>query len=129
VLLAMVGNSNGDTLSRTQTNYVGSGQAPDTSESVVAFPLPSTGGNLTGFQVQQRGGSNSGGGTQSYTYTLMRNGTAVAGISCQISENSTSCSSAGSIAVAAGDVVSLRAAPSGNPTARSVTWAFVITPP
>ena len=126
--MVVVGNSNGQNLNTSNSRYVGIGQAPANNESTVAFPLP-VGGTLSGLQVRQNGDSNNGGGTQTYTYTLMRNGSAEGAITCAISETATACSSAGTLGVSAGNTVSLRAGPSSNsPTARSVTWSFVITP-
>jgi len=123
--VAIVGNSGGNSLSATQIRYVGLGQAPDGTNSNVAFPVP-VGGTVSSLQVFQNGASGNG---NTYTYTLMVNGAAVGALNCAITGNSaTSCSSSGTSTLAAGDTVSLRAAPSSNPSTRAVAWSVVITP-
>ncbi|HOZ94603.1 MAG TPA: hypothetical protein PK242_11070, partial [Ottowia sp.] len=108
------------------TRYIGVGTIDD-SEAKVAVPLP-IGGTIGGLRVFQSGTAGSG---NSWTYTLFVNGSAVGAVSCSISGNAaTTCSSAGTVAVSAGDRVALRVAPSSLPsTGRAAGWSFTITSP
>lgn len=133
-LVLVMGNSNGQSLATNNTRYVGVAQPPSTNQATVAFPIP-VGGTLSNLQVRLSGSPNNGSGTQTYTFTLMRNGAQIGAIACSIQETADSCSSAGTLSVTAGQTLSLRSAPSRSggmgtnwPTARSVTWSFAITP-
>ena len=111
--------------------YIGIGHS-GLSEPKAAVPLP-IGGTIGGLRVFQSGTSGSS-NSQSYTYTLIVNGSPIGAVSCAISGNSqTACSSSGTTSVSAGDRVSLRVEltsfpniPSGG---RTVGWSFTITSP
>lgn len=108
------------------TRYIGVGNIDD-NEAKVAVPLP-IGGTIGGLRVFQSGTAGAG---NSWAYTLFVNGSAVGAVACTISGNSaTTCSSAGTVAVSAGDRVSLRVAPSSVPSgSRAAGWSFTITSP
>jgi hypothetical protein len=140
--MLVIGNSNGMNVANSgglgggttgPTNYVGLGLAPSNSISEVAFPLP-IGGTLGNLQVRLNGSPNNGSGTQTYTFTLVRNAAPIAAIECSISENANSCSSTGTTNVDAGTQIALRSVPSRSsggaswPTAREVIWSFSVTP-
>jgi hypothetical protein len=114
------GNTGANNLSASSTVYtslIATGSTPNTT---------STNGNATvncaatlgSVTVTLTTAPNSGGSTQSYTFTLMVNG--VAGNSCTISEASTSCSITG-VALAVGNTVNVRIVPSGTPTVTPVS--------
>lgn len=111
--------------------YIGIGHV-DFIEAKAAVPLP-IGGTIGGLRVFQSGTSGSS-NSQSYTYTLIVNGSPMGAVSCAISGNSqTACSSSGTTSVSAGDRVSLRVALSSFPNipsgGRTAGWSFTITSP
>ena len=106
--------------------YVGMGESAAV-ETKVAIPAPTT-GTVAGLWVRVNTGPDSGGGTQSFTFTLRVGGVSTT-LTCQIAETATACADvANSAAVTAGDIVALQVQESGGgtPTALSVTWSILI---
>jgi hypothetical protein len=95
----------------------------DASDSVVHTSVPMA-GTMTTLDVRINAAVNAGG---SYTFFLHRNGVDT-GLSCAISPAATSCTSAAVVALAAGDVVSIRAVPAGGPGGRTMRWTARFTP-
>jgi hypothetical protein len=93
-----------------------------TTESNVAVPLP-TAGTVSGLQVRLSGGSPGSG--NSYTFSVVKNGSAVSGFTCTISDSNTTCTDTDTLAMAIGETLSLRAVGNSNPSARAVTWSLV----
>jgi hypothetical protein len=104
--------------------YVGMGES-DATDVKVAIPVPVS-GTIGGLQVRTNVGP--GTGARAYTFTIYVNGGAT-GVTCVIANNGQACSnSANTVAVSAGDRVSLQSAPSAlAPTAASSTWSFYIS--
>ncbi len=84
-------------------------------------------GTIRGLRVRLSGNAGAAGGSvQQYTFVLRING-ANTPVSCVIQEASNVCSdTANTVAITAGDAFALQSTASGTPTARSVTWSFVI---
>ena len=103
--------------------YIGMGES-DGNEGKVAIPTPVS-GIIGGLQVRTNVAS--GTGTRGFTFTVYVNGSAT-GVTCSISGPSEqNCSDTGnSVAVSAGDRITLRSSPNGNPAAVSVTWSYYI---
>lgn len=99
------------------------GSAAGATEEKVSLPSPVS-GTVRGLQVRLSGAP--GGGNQ-YSFVLKVNGSGTA-VSCVIAgATATTCSNTTSTAaIAAGQPFVLEATPNSNPTARSVTWSFVI---
>lgn len=124
-VISYTGGTNSENLSGGSDNYA----------SLVAQLNPNittTNGNatvqsggeatLSHFSVTISGNPNSGGGVQSYTFTVMVDGLASA-LTCTISEPATTCSdTTHSVALTAGQTVNVRSVPGGSPAARSATW-------
>ena len=103
--------------------YIGMGES-DGSEGKVAIPTPLS-GTIGGLQVRTNVAA--GNGTRGYTFTVYVNGSAT-GVTCSIEGPSQqNCSDTGnSVAVSAGDRITLRSSPNNNPSAVSVTWSYYI---
>jgi hypothetical protein len=108
-------------LASNAATFVGIGESAAT-DAKVAIPVPVSGG-ISGLRV--RTGATPGNNNQ-YTFTLYVNGSATAA-TCVVANTAQACSYTGaSVAVAAGDRVSLQAIPASNPTGTSVTWSYYI---
>jgi len=106
--------------------YVGMGESAAT-ENKVSIPSPFS-GTVSGFRIRTNVGPDSGGGTQSYTFTLRVAGSSTS-LTCTIAEAATACNNlVNSAAINAGDPVSVQVQESGagTPTAVSVTWSFLV---
>ncbi|WP_217647875.1 hypothetical protein [Dokdonella immobilis] len=94
----------------------------DGVETKVAIPMP-VGGTAGGLQVRT---NVSAGGGNNWVFVLYVNGSATS-IGCTIADAATNCSDgANSVALTAGDRVTLRQQGNSNPSAASVTWSFYI---
>ena len=125
MMLGGLTNENG---SSTSTRYLGLFQtSPTTTESNVEMVVPAA-GTVSNLSVRLGSTPNSGGGTQKYTFSVRKNGSPSGAISCEISENESTCSSTSTLSFAAGDLISLQATPSGNPSGWStLRWAVTLT--
>jgi hypothetical protein len=85
-----------------------------------------TGGTITALYIAQSAASGTG---ASYTYTVMLNGVAQASSAVLVSGNvATAGNVTGlSIALAPGDTLTIRAVPSGTPSALTVSWGIAYT--
>jgi hypothetical protein len=81
-------------------------------------------GTIRGLQVRLSGAP---GGGNSYSFALKVNGAGTA-VSCVVTgATATTCSDiTNTAAIVAGQAFVLEATPSGGPTARSVTWSFIV---
>jgi len=87
--------------------------------SVVPYPM-----TVDSLYIVLFNSPNNGAGTQSYVFTLRKNGADTA-LTCTVSESNTSCTdTTNSVNLVRGDVVTISTAPSGTPTAR--TWNGLI---
>ena len=113
------------TLLTTDTSYVaptGAVYATGSSELVRSSP-----GQICTFntlQTESTFAPDNGAGTQSYTITLRENAVDT-GVSCTISETSTTCTDADSITSTALDRLSYSVVPSGTPTATAIRVSLV----
>jgi len=81
-------------------------------------------GTMAGFRAYLNNPPNNGGGTQSYTVTVRKNG-ADTTITCTMTEAVNTCTSASSVAFASGDLLSVRitaASTSGPVTGGRFSW-------
>ena len=111
----------GGSPSTSSTNYLPFGLlSQSATESNVRMPSPVAGalGTLTVKTSDDAGGGNT------WTFTIVRNGSDTA-LTCSISGSSaTTCSfSSSTVAIAVGDTLSLKAVPASGPNSAVVTWA------
>lgn len=124
--LIIGGTNQNPSTSATNYMHIGNGtsvsawQATENNARVV-FPCA---GTLRGLAVRLTAAPDNGGGTQSYTFKVRRNGSEPANtLSVTISEASTTGSdTSNSVTIAAGDTVTLECTPSGTPTATAAYW-------
>ena len=114
-----------NSMNTSGTTWVGIGDGAR-SEAVQQVPSPVS-GTIRGLQVRLSGNAGvAGGNVQQYTFVLRINGANTA-VTCFIQEASNVCSDlTNTVAISEGDAFALQSTGSGNPTARSVTWSFVI---
>ena len=120
------GNTTGNTLSTSSTEYgsmIANGGNPNTTHQRQCHVGRS--GTLGAMTVTLSGGPDNGAGTDSYTFTVMitpAGGSQAASTNaCTISELNTTCTSANSVALNAGDRINIRIVPSNSPTALTVS--------
>lgn len=122
----VIGGTRSNLLVNTATRF---GQVQGTTsltatESQREAPAP-TGGTFSDLRVIV--GSAPGAGT-SYTFTLRKNGADTA-VTCAIADSATNCSdTANSVAVVAGDLLSLEITPSGAAATPTARWGFKWAP-
>ncbi len=112
------------------TNYFGMFGSFYSAQSAVQQPLP-TSGTISNFTVNLAVAPNNGGGTQSFTFTVMNGGSATA-VGCTISETATDCSdSSNTASFSSGDLISIREVPAGTPTIASnlARWVARLSTP
>jgi hypothetical protein len=102
---------------RAQTTYFSLFNPPaevaNTNESIVQHEM-TVGGTLSQLRIRLE--ANNAPASSSHTFVVRRNGVDTA-VTCQIGSGSSSCSNSTSTAAfAAGDLISISAVPSGNPT-------------
>jgi hypothetical protein len=105
--------------------YISLFHGSDSTESNVQYPVPAAG---TATQLRARV-VNAPGGSRSWTFTLRKNGAATA-VSCAITGAATTCTSANSVAFAAGDLISMHVLLSGagNPPGTDGMWTAQFNP-
>ena len=99
------------------------GNQPNATESAV-YGLLTVAGNVTKMTARVSLAPNNGGGTQTWTTTLRRNGTTATAATCVISELETSCTFTGSAALSANDLLTLEVAPASTPAAAQFMWVI-----
>jgi hypothetical protein len=101
-------------------SFFGGGLASSETE---AAQVLAKGGTATSLYVRTSGAPGSG---NSWTFTIFKNGSAEAGLSCTVSDDATSCSdTAGSVSYSAGDTVSIRIVGTSSPAAgKTASWAL-----
>lgn len=115
-------------ISTTTTNYARGWSGGTTwSTSVSQGGLTSTAGFISDLIVKVSTAPDNGAGTQSYTFSLMLNGSATTQ-SCSISESSTSCSITTPFSFVANQMISLRSIPTNAPATTTAAWSWTITP-
>ncbi|MGH9364833.1 MAG: hypothetical protein ACRD1B_06155, partial [Thermoanaerobaculia bacterium] len=87
-------------------------------------------GTLAALNVRLNGSPDNGAGTQSYAFTVRKNGADTSpAVTCTISETATSCSdNTNSASFSAGDLISIKSVPSGTPAARRMRWTAAYNP-
>ncbi|MBH1966095.1 MAG: collagen-like protein [Comamonadaceae bacterium] len=121
----LFGNAGG-TISTSQVRYIGISGSAMVQNIGLGFAMPAA-GTVNTLRVRTSGTPQGGPGTQQYVFTLYVNSTATA-LTCAISEDLSTCSGTGSVAFAAGDVLTLLSNPSGNPNQVSPAWSLRLTP-
>lgn len=112
-------------LSASATRYVGFIATPVATNDTQIRSVVSLTGAMEGLYVYLAAAPDNGGGTQSYTFTLQKNGADTA-ITCSISETSTTCLDIiNSVSMVAGDTFSVKVVPSGTPTATFTRFSSV----
>ena len=114
-----------NTINTSGNDWIGVGDG-GRAEEIQRVPSP-VNGTIRGLQVRLSGNAGNAGGTiQRYTFVLRVNGSSTA-LTCVIQEATNVCSdTTNSVPITVGDAFALQSTGSGNPTARSVTWSFVI---
>ena len=114
-----------NTINTSGNDWIGVGDG-GRAEEIQRVPSP-VNGTIRGLQVRLSGNAGNAGGTiQRYTFVLRVNGSSTA-LTCVIQEATNVCSDTmNSVAITQGDAFALQSTGSGSPTARSVTWSFVI---
>jgi hypothetical protein len=92
------------------------------NQANVAIPLP-IGGVISNLRVRINGTPGNG---NSYTFTVVRNGTAITGFTCPMTDSTTTCTDTDTTTWAAGDTISLQSVPNSNPTGRIAVWSVTI---
>jgi hypothetical protein len=117
----------GSDASTSATNYLGPfANSLSATESSVQLTVP-VAGTLANLNVKIGTAAGSG---NSYTFTIRKNASSQAAMSCKIEGTTpTACSSAGTAAFAAGDLLSLQVVPNSNPNNwGDAHWAVTLTP-
>jgi hypothetical protein len=115
--------------SSSSARYLGAflTSGPSATEPPVQQVVP-VAGTVSNLSVRLGSTPNNGSGTQKYTFSVRKNGSNSGAISCEISENESTCSSSTQLSFAAGDLISLQATPSGTPSGwTTLRWAVTLT--
>jgi len=122
--MVFVAQSSGSNLSNTATQYLGPDSGPNATEVNRSWVVP-VAGTLTRMYAWCNG---SPGGTADYTFSVMQNGAYASGLDVTVTHPLGYGTTSGSIAVAAGDRLSIRSVPQGTPTARLAKVSLVFVP-
>jgi hypothetical protein len=128
-LMLISGLTNASSDSTSSSRYLGPFQtsAVSNSESGVQQVVP-VAGTVSDLYVRLGNDPNTGGGVQKWTFSVRRNGSSSGAVSCEISDTDSTCSSTTKLSFAAGDLISLQASPSGNPSGWStLRWGVTLT--
>ena len=119
---AIFGGSGGSNLGASSTHYVGVG-VTNTNEAVSQVPAPRS-GTLGNLYVKL---GNSPGTGKSYAFTV-RVGGSDQTITITVSDSATTGSDTShTVSVAAGDLICIKSAPTGTPTAVTMNWSMTYT--
>ena len=111
----------GGGLLTTGTVYVAAFTAQaETTEGNVSQPIQFA-GSLTNVVISLNGTPNNGGGAQSYTFQVMKSGSAT-GTTCIITDNISTCTIAGPFSFLSTDTISVQSVGAGTPTVRTSRW-------
>ncbi|HYP55488.1 MAG TPA: hypothetical protein VEQ41_04205, partial [Solirubrobacterales bacterium] len=126
--MLLAGFTTANAPSASSTSYLGPflTSAASSTESNVQQIVP-VAGAVANLTVKIGNNPNNGSGTQSWTFTIHKNGGSTA-VTCTVPEGSTTCASTGSETFAAGELISLEADPNNGPNNwGSVRWAVTLT--
>jgi hypothetical protein len=127
--MLIAGSTTANAPSTSSVSYVGPFQttaAASPTEASVQGVVPIS-GTVSNLAVNLANNAQNGGGTQTWTFTVRKNGTPTA-ITCTVTEATSSCTSTATETFAAGDLISLEAKPGGSPSNwGSLRWAVTLT--